>query len=173
MRSIKSILKAVRNFLFSGLNKEFLIFLFFLALSGIFWLMMTLNETTEREFNIPVQLTGVPRNAVITGELADTVHITVRDKGFTLVTYAYGGKIHPLTFRFANYADEETGTGQIPMADVQKQVASQLYGSTKLLSIKPAKFDFFFTYGSSKRVPVVFRGKITTSKSYYLARAHV
>ena len=169
MHSIKSILKAVRNFLFSGLNKEFLIFLFFLALSGIFWLMMTLNETTEREFNIPVQLTGVPRNAVITGELPDTVHITVRDKGFTLVTYAYGGKIHPLTFRFANYADEETGTGQIPMADVQKQVASQLYGSTKLLSIKPAKYDFFFTYGSSKRVPVVFRGKITTSKSYYLA----
>ena len=77
MHSIKSILKAVRNFLFSGLNKEFLIFLFFLALSGIFWLMMTLNETTEREFNIPVQLTGVPRNAVITGELPDTVHITV------------------------------------------------------------------------------------------------
>ena len=153
MHSIKSILKAVRNFLFSGLNKEFLIFLFFLALSGIFWLMMTLNETSEREFNIPVQLTGVPRNAVITGELPDTVHITVRDKGFTLV----------------NYADEETGTGQIPMADVQKQVASQLYGSTKLLSIKPAKFDFFFTYGSSKRVPVVFRGRITTSKSYYLA----
>ena len=139
MHSIKSILKAVRNFLFSGLNKEFLIFLFFLALSGIFWLMMTLNETSEREFNIPVQLTGVPRNAVITGELPDTVHITVRDKGFTLVTYAYGGKIHPLTFRFANYADEETGTGQIPMADVQKQVASQLYGSTKLISIKPAK----------------------------------
>ena len=169
MHSIKSILKAVRNFLFSGLNKEFLIFLFFLALSGIFWLMMTLNETTEREFNIPVQLTGVPRNAVITGELPDTVHITVRDKGFTLVTYAYGGKIHPLTFRFANNADEETGTGQIPMADVQKQVASQLYGSTKLISIKPAKFDFFFTYGSSKRVPVVFRGRITTSKSYYLA----
>ena len=58
------------------------------------------------------------------------------------------GKVH--------YADEETGTGQIPMADVQKQVASQLYGSTKLISIKPAKYDFFFTYGSSKRVPVVF-----------------
>ena len=28
----------------------------------------------------------------------------------------------------ADYADEETGTGQIPMADVQKQVASQLPG---------------------------------------------
>lgn len=165
MRSVRNILKAVRNFLFSGLNKEFLIFLFFLALSGAFWLLMTLNETMEREFKIPVRLSGVPRNAVITGELPDTVRVTVRDKGFTLVTYDF----RPLVFRFSNYADEDEGKGMIPLADVQKQVLSQMYGSSKLLQVKPGKFDFYFTYGTSKKVPVVFRGKITTNKSYYLA----
>ena len=165
MRSVRNILKAVRNFLFSGLNKEFLIFLFFLALSGAFWLLMTLNETMEREFKIPMRLTGVPRNAVITGELPDTLRVTVRDKGFTLVTYDF----RPLVFRFSNYADEDEGKGTIPLADVQKQVLSQMYGSSKLLQVKPGQFDFFFTYGTSKKVPVVFRGKITTNKSYYLA----
>ena len=165
MHSIGNILKAVRNFLFSGLNKEFLIFLFFLALSGAFWLLMTLNETMEREFKIPMRLTGVPGNAVITGELPDTVRVTVRDKGFTLVTYDF----RPLVFRFSNYADEDEGKGVIPLTDVQKQVLSQMYGSSKLLQVKPGAFDFYFTYGTSKKVPVVFRGKITTSKSYYLA----
>ena len=165
MYSVRNILKAVRNFLFSGLNKEFLIFLFFLALSGTFWLMMTLNETMEREFKIPVRLSGVPRNAVITGELPDTVRVTVRDKGFTLVTYDF----RPLVFRFSNYADEDEGKGVIPLTDVQKQVLSQMYGSSKLLQVKPGAFDFYFTYGTSKKVPVVFRGKITTNKSYYLA----
>ena len=165
MRSVRNILKAVRNFLFSGLNKEFLIFLFFLALSGAFWLLMTLNETMEREFKIPMRLTGVPGNAVITGELPDTVRVTVRDKGFTLVTYDF----RPLVFRFSNYADEDEGKGVIPLTDVQKQVLSQMYGSSKLLQVKPGKFDFYFTYGASKKVPVTFRGKITTNKSYYLA----
>ena len=165
MHSIRNILKAVRNFLFSGLNKEFLIFLFFLALSGAFWLMMTLNETMEREYKIPMRLVGTPRNAVITGDLPDTVRITVRDKGFTLITYAF----RPLNFKFNNYADETEGQGMIPVADVQKQILSQLYGSSKLLQVKPGKFDFYFTYGASKKVPVVFRGKITTNKSYYLA----
>mgnify|MGYP001111922234 FL=1 len=165
MRSVRNILKAVRNFLFSGLNKEFLIFLFFLALSGAFWLLMTLNETMEREFKIPVRLSSVPGNAVITGELPDTVRVTVRDKGFTLVTYDF----RPLVFRFSNYADEDEGKGVIPLTDVQKQVLSQMYGSSKLLQVKPGAFDFYFTYGTSKKVPVVFRGKITTSKSYYLA----
>ena len=165
MRSVRNILKAVRNFLFSGLNKEFLIFLFFLALSGAFWLLMTLNETMEREFKIPMRLSGVPKNAVITGELPDTVRVTVRDKGFTLVTYDF----RPLVFRFSNYADEDEGKGVIPLTDVQKQVLSQMYGSSKLLQVKPGAFDFYFTYGTSKKVPVVFRGKITTNKSYYLA----
>ena len=165
MRSVRNILKAVRNFLFNGLNKEFLIFLFFLALSGAFWLLMTLNETMEREFKIPMRLTGVPGNAVITGELPDTVRVTVRDKGFTLVTYDF----RPLVFRFSNYADEDEGKGVIPLTDVQKQVLSQMYGSSKLLQVKPGAFDFYFTYGTSKKVPVVFRGKITTNKSYYLA----
>ena len=169
MHSIKSILKAVRNFLFSGLNKEFLIFLFFLLLSGAFWLMMALNETYEEELKVPVRLVGMPRNAVMTDEPADTVKVTVRDKGFTLVTYKYGHWFRPLTFKFATYANEDQGHGAIPAADIIKQVQSQLYGSSKLLSVKPEKLDFYFTYGASKKVPIRFRGKISTSKSYYLA----
>ena len=169
MRRQNQIFKVVGNFLFSSLNKEFLIFLFFLLLSGAFWLMMALNETYEEELKVPVRLVGMPRNAVTTDEPADTVKVTVRDKGFTLVTYKYGHWFRPLTFKFATYANEDQGHGAIPAADIIKQVQSQLYGSSKLLSVKPEKLDFYFTYGASKKIPIRFRGKISTSKSYYLA----
>ena len=169
MRRQNQIFKVVGNFLFSSLNKEFLIFLFFLLLAGAFWLMMALNETYEEELKVPVRLVGMPRNAVMTDEPADTVKVTVRDKGFTLVTYKYGHWFRPLTFKFATYANEDQGHGAIPAADIIKQVQSQLYGSSKLLSVKPEKLDFYFTYGASKKVPIRFRGKISTSKSYYLA----
>ncbi len=169
MHNIGKIWQVIRNFLFSSLNKEFLIFLFFLLLSGAFWLMMALNETYEEELKVPVRLVGMPRNAVMTDEPADTVKVTVRDKGFTLVTYKYGHWFRPLTFKFATYANEDQGHGAIPAADIIKQVQSQLYGSSKLLSVKPEKLDFYFTYGASKKVPIRFRGKISTSKSYYLA----
>lgn len=169
MRRQNHIFKVVGNFLFSSLNKEFLIFLFFLLLSGAFWLMMALNETYEEELKVPVRLVGMPRNAVMTDEPADTVKVTVKDKGFTLVTYKYGHWFRPLTFKFATYANEDQGHGVILAADIIKQVQSQLYGSSKLLSVKPEKLDFYFTYGAAKKVPVRFRGKISTSKSYYLA----
>ena len=35
----------VRNFLLGKTNREFLVFVFFLVISSIFWLLTTLNET--------------------------------------------------------------------------------------------------------------------------------
>lgn len=159
----------IRNFLLSNMNKEFLIFLFFLALSSCFWLIMRLNDTYEEEYRVPVTLTGVPNNAVMTGELSDTARVVVRDKGFPLLTYSLGKKFKPLSFRFATYANTQKGRGYVPMADIQRQVTSQLYGSSKLVSVKMDHQDFFFNFGLSKRVPVKLAGKISMGQTYYLA----
>ena len=81
--------KKVGNFLFRVVNKEFLIFLFFLLLSSTFWLLITLNETYEQEIVIPVHLVDVPKNVVLTSDTTMNVRVTVRDKGYTLLTYKY------------------------------------------------------------------------------------
>ena len=82
--------------MFSQMNKEFLIFLFFLFLSGVFWLMMTLNETYEKEVAVPVNIVGVPKSMVVTSDVEDTLRVTVRDKGYTLVFYLYSDYIKPI-----------------------------------------------------------------------------
>lgn len=170
MQQLSRIYNMVRNFLFSSVNKEFLIFLFFLVLSGIFWLMMSLNETYEKEVPVPVRLVNVPRNAIITTDMEDTVRVTVRDKGFVLASYVFGNRPHPLLVNFNNYANKSTGHGTIPLSDVQKQVYQQLSGSSKIISIRPDHLDFYFNYGLSKRVPVRAAGNIIPGRNYYLAR---
>jgi hypothetical protein len=161
--------KIIRNFFFSKTNKEFLIFLFFLCLSGTFWLLMTLNETYEKEFSIPVRLINVPKNVIITNDLPGSIRITAKDKGFVLLTYIYGQTRRPLTVDFNTYANE-SGHGKVPTNDLFKQITSLLNGSTKLTSIKPDIIDFYFNQGYSKRVPVRLSGKIVPEKMYYLAR---
>ena len=56
MENMWRALEKVRNLLLRILNKQFLIFLFFLILSSVFWLIMTLNETYEKEMTIPLRL---------------------------------------------------------------------------------------------------------------------
>ena len=87
MTGINKLFREVRKFLFSNLNKQFLIFLFFVFLSSIFWLIMTLNDTYEKEIKIPVRVNNIPKNVVLTSSSNDTIRVVVRDLGWTILSY--------------------------------------------------------------------------------------
>lgn len=159
----------IRDFLFSKANKEFLIFLFFLILSGSFWLFMTLNETYEREFIIPVSVVGMPKNVVLTSEETDTVRMTIRDKGITLTTYMFGDVLKKVKVNFKSYY-HGNGTGTISAGELQKLVYQQLASSSKIISTKPDKLEFFYNYGSKKRVPVRWSGRVIPEQLYFISK---
>ena len=165
------IYRAIKNFLFSIVNWEFLIFLFFLALSGVFWLQSVLSEESEYEYAIPVSLTSVPRDIIVTSGYEDTLRVTLKDRGFTLAAYKYAKRFKPIELNFQTYA-KGGGQGQIPMADLQKNVFRNLYSSTKIVSIKPEKLEFYYNHGQSQKVPVRLSGIVTPAKSHYLARTN-
>jgi len=161
--------RVIRDFLFSKANKEFLIFLFFLALSGAFWLFMTLNESYEREFSIPVKIVGMPKNVVLTSEETDTIRMTIRDKGITLVTYMYGDMLKNVKANFKTYA-HNNGTGIIPASELQKMVYQRLANGSRIISTKPDKLEFFYNYGAKKRVPVRWSGRVIPEQLYFISR---
>lgn len=158
----------IKDFLLKILNKEFLVFLFFLAVSFGFWLIITLNETYERDIYMPLRLINVPNNVVITDPLPDSVKVTVRDRGYSLIPYYYSDAVQPIYLRFSTYA-KANGKGSIPPSELQKMIKNMLYSSTSIVSVKAEKLDFTFNYGLSKRVPVVFDGDVKMEEQYYLS----
>ena len=159
----------LKGLLFSKGNKEFLIFLSFLALSGVFWLFMTLNETYEREFSIPVTVTNVPKNVVLTSDETDTVRMTIRDKGITLVTYMYGNGLRNIRINFNTYA-RNNGTGIISAGELQKLAYQQLASGSQITSVKPDKMEYYFNYGAKKRVPVRWSGRVIPDELFFISR---
>ena len=111
---VKKLWQIVSDFVFSNTNRDFLVFLFFLGLSGIFWLSLTLNETYEREFSIPVSVVDIPKNAVLTSDEVDTIKMTIRDKGIVLVAYQYGDYLNRLRIPFKNYTRNSAALRSLP-----------------------------------------------------------
>ena len=166
---IKKLWQIVSEFVFSNANREFLIFLFFLGLSGIFWLSLTLNDTYEREFAIPVSVVDIPKNAVLTSDEVDTVKITIRDKGIVLVAYQYGDYLKRLRIPFKKYT-RNNGTGSVPAVELQKLAYQNLVSSSKITACKPEKLEFFYNYGTNKKVPVRWSGRVIPEELYFISR---
>ncbi len=162
-------LHTIRDFLFSKTNREFLIFLLFLLLSGIFWLMMTFNETYEKEIVLPVRYVNVPQSAVLTSGESDSIHVNISDKGFSLFAFIYSQDSHTIDIDFTKYALPD-GIGSVPAIDLQHMIEQLLPTSAKITSLKTEKLVFYYNNGEKKKVPVRWRGHLKTDPHYFIAK---
>jgi hypothetical protein len=167
--TIGSVGRIIKRSLFTKTSKEILLFIFFVGLSGIFWLSLTLNETYEKDFAVPVSIADIPKNAVLTSEEVDTIHVTIRDKGLLLVGYKYGDALRHLRLPFRNYTFNN-GSGVVPASEIQKYIYRNLSSSSKITSIKPDKLEFFYSFGSKKQVPVRWSGRVIPEELYFISR---
>lgn len=162
-----SVVHGIRKFLFTILGKQFLVFLFFLTLSAIFWLILTLNETYEKDLKVPYAITGIPKNVVLTSPSLDTVRVTVRDKGWILLSYLYERAPY-FNVNYKSY-DRGNGAGIVSTSDIKRLVEQQLEGSSRVTAMKPDKLEFFYNNGERKRVPVRWTGRVIPEQLYFIS----
>jgi len=168
---LKGILSTVRRILAKFVSKDALLFLFFLALSTIFWFVITLNEVVEKEIKVPVCIVDVPKNVVLTSDEFDTLKVVVRDKGLVVAAYYYGG-VKTVNIRFQTYAKGD-GKGNVSASELKRLLSSELSASTSVTSVKPDRYTFYYNYGLSRKIPVKWVGMVIPESTYFLARTQI
>ena len=163
----KIISQQIRRILFNSTSKQIMIFLFFLVLSGIFWLFLTLNESYEHEIKIVYKIKGIPKNVVLTSNEIDTFRVTIRDKGWIILRYLYDNNRH-VNIHYKNY-DRGNGSGIASSSEVKRLIAKQLEPSTIVNSVKPDRLEFFYNNGERKRVPVRWAGRVIPEQLYFIS----
>lgn len=142
-------------------NKQFLKFLFFVALSTCFWLFQNLSSSYEMEFEVPVRLVNVPERVVITSQPQTTMRVMLKDHGSVLLQYRYFMNFSPVALDFSQY-DQRSGHVAILTRELIKQVSKQLSSTTRITAYRPDTIEYYYNYGAFKRVPVKLRGHIDT-----------
>ncbi len=133
--------------------------------------MHTMEEVYEVEVSIPVRITNVPANVVITTGIADSIKVTIKDKGFNLLSYIGDDDVQaPVDIDFKHYASEDFHS-IVPVNSLSRQVFSR-FKKTNVLSVKPERFEFYYNYGRNKKVPVMLAGKVSPSEMYFLSKVH-
>lgn len=160
--------EAVKASLLGKHSREVLVFLFFVIVSAGFWLMQTLNESYEVELEFPLQLEKVSEGTVITSDLPEAVHVTLRDKGTTLLRYVLRRQ-PTLRIDFSTHdSGASFGCVGVPHSEVQKQLAHVLESSSRIVSLRPDTLEYYYSRGLKKRVPTAFRGNLETDPQHYL-----
>ncbi|MGN0234128.1 MAG: CdaR family protein [Bacteroidaceae bacterium] len=166
---VKRTIRKIRLALLSSKARETLVFLFFLSISYAFWLLQTLNESFDVRLVVPLRLTGVPENVVVTTPPPGQVYVSVHDRGTSLMRYLKRKELAPIDVDFATY-DEGASSArvQIPLQDIQRAVMNQLNATSHIQAVHPDTVEYYFNRGQSLRLPVGICGKVTTTPQNYL-----
>lgn len=163
---LKALLK-IKSLLNTQKYRRVLIFLFFFLMSLGFWLLQTLKNDFETDIYIPVKLVNVPNDVVLTGKPIAKLRVVVKDKGTNLLNYYREYAFYPIQLNFKEYYSRGSHV-VIRTSELEKKVQAQLNASTKLIAIRPEVVDYIYSVGTMKKVPVVLRGRVTSSMQYNL-----
>lgn len=148
---------------------ELMVYGFFVLLSAAAWLMQVLHDNYDTELTIPLQLTDVPDNVVITDSIPREIAVKVSDRGTTLMNFFLTKKNTPVTISFADYqTSNPIGTIRVSSTELQKQVQSHLPNSTNIQHIISDTVQFSYNRGISRRLPIRFNGTIKTQQHVYV-----
>ena len=169
MKILPFIQEKVKTVLILLRSKSFLTFLFFLTLSTAFWCFEAFKEVNNVEISVPLRLTNIPENVVVTTELPKDVRITLRDKNSSLFFYRYFQTMAPVEIDFSHYANPSCHV-RLPKEDVRRGLKSNFETSTELLGLRPDTLEYFYSYGTSKTVDTRLQGKLAPADGYYIVR---
>lgn len=169
MKILPFIQEKVKTVLVLLRSKSFLTFLFFLTLSTAFWCFEAFKEVNTVEISVPLRLTNIPENVVVTTELPKDVRITLRDKNSSLFFYRYFQTMAPVEIDFSHYANPSCHV-RLPKEDVRRGLKSNFETSTELLGLRPDTLEYFYSYGTSKTVDTRLQGKLAPADGYYIVR---
>lgn len=170
---MRTTLKSTSDYLSRIWNRQLLVFLFFFALSAAFWVFTAGKEIKEKEFDIEIELVGVPKNVVITTEPPKKISITLRDEVFTLLNYKYNylRNYHAVI----NWNDIDTSSGHVKVqtSTLLKSFYPKLHSTTQVINPRPEIVEFYFNYGHKKAVDVIFQGAVRADSAYYIIASDV
>lgn len=144
-----------------SLNKKFLVFLFFVAVSTIFWLLNALSKEYVTTINHPVRYHNFPKDKVLVGKLPSFINIKISAYGFSILNYKYNliTSFKPIDFNVKQLGLRKiAGTNSkyfILTRYEQAKIADQLNKEITLLEIYPDTIYFDLADLVSKKVPVI------------------
>lgn len=133
-------------------------FLVFLCISACFWVLQTVYEETDGNFEVQFVIREMPGNAVFTTAIPSSLKVTVHDKSIALLRYYYKHNLETLEVDFSRYADE-AGNFRISGAELKALLQSNIEGTTQIGSVSPALIDARFALTQGRRIPVRYDGE--------------
>ena len=153
----------------SAINRDVVVFAFFLFLSFVFWYLNSLGKEIEAGIRYPVKYINLPKERVIFEEPQVKLNLYLKGPGYSILKLKVSGNRTPVTIDISkvNYMRVPGSKDLnyfIVTSGLTKSLTVQLRSGCEITSIKPDTLFFTLDKVVTKSVPVTPDIKVVKSR---------
>ncbi len=153
-----------------NVNREVLIFVFFLILSSLFWYLNELGKELETTINYPVRYINPPKDRVLTGNLPDRIGLDLEGPGYSILKMKLSGSRAPVVVDLSKVVPKRITAKPLQYylvsSNLIESFSRQLHADFNLISIKPDTLFFGYDRVITRKMPVIPDIKVDVPRSY-------
>lgn len=141
----------IHELMASPQGKNVLTFLVFLAISSVLWIVMALNEETQRDLRCKVSIANVPDSVTQITPLPENFNVNIRGQGISLIRYMFSKEVY-MNIDYRNFIN--ANTIRMNEAALKAFFRARLGNNAQIQSVSPDSLLIYFTSYKGVRVPV-------------------
>jgi YbbR domain-containing protein len=158
---------------FRKINRDALVFLFFLFLSFTLWYLNYLEKVIEASVSYPVRYINPPKERVLNEGLPDKLNIDLKGPGYSILKLKLAGNRAPVVVDLSRVSyrrlpESKPQRFYLVTSGLMHTFAKQLRADFEISSVKPDTIFFVFDRIISKKVPVKPVVEVVTERQYFV-----
>jgi hypothetical protein len=142
----------------SAFHKNFVTFLFFIAISAVLWFFRALSNEYEAVILYPVRYINIPDNKILANKMPEKLTLKVKAKGKKILANKLNLNILPIKFDVNSFIlNNSSADSLFILTNTVKDILSKELEDIEILSISPDTLVFKFTNIEVKKVAVKLR----------------
>jgi hypothetical protein len=153
-KKLKEIAVRLRAVLRSSKGRDAMLFLLFVCISGLFWLMLTLDDEMQHDIDLPLVIKDVPPEVTFISNVPSTVQVSLRDRGTSLIEYVWGSTPTISVSYDKLHRDKHTNRITMSAAELTAAVRSVIASGSRIQSLRPDSLSIVYTTRPGRKMPV-------------------
>jgi YbbR domain-containing protein len=153
------------------IDKDAVIFSFFLFLSFVLWYLNSLEKDVDYDIKYPVRYVNLPEERILAEDLPAKLELYLKGPGYSILKLRLAGNRLPVildisTINYRRVPGSRTLSYYIITSGLIPKLKNQLRAECQITSIKPDTLFFSFDRIITKKVQVVADVDIMTERQY-------
>lgn len=143
-----------------------LVYLAFVVVATLFWVIMAMNDSVTRTFDVRLRIVNVPDSVTFINVPPQDIHVTLRDKGTNLLRVGIIKNPH-IDINFRDFASDNVF--RFSKADMNTALKTAFGNSAQIGSVSIDSLSLLYTADRGHRVPIVVRADVSAAAGNIIA----